>query len=278
MPKSPLTVYTALSPFYSKRRSSTIDTIMIHCMAGNLSVETCGKLFQRDGRDASSNYGIGSDGRIACYVDEEYRAWTSGGKDKNGNIIRVNGISGADMDHRGITIEVANDGGASTGWHVSDAAMKALIELCVDICKRYNIKQMLWTGNKANVGNIAVQNVGAHRWFANKSCPGDYLYDNMDKIAAEVNKRLSNSGNEDSTITLIDERIRKANPLYQDINDVPVYWRPAIQELLDLDIINGGTPRDVCATDVNLTMDTVKAIVIMKAYIDKKYGGATDAK
>lgn len=145
-------------------------------MAGNMSVESCGNLFASTSREVSSNYGIGSDGRIALYVDEKDRSWCS---------------SSRDNDHRAITIEVANDGGANTGWHVSDKAYAALIDLCVDICKRNNIKALKWKGDKSLIGQVDKQNMTVHRWFANKSCPGDYLYNLHGQIAKEVNSRLS---------------------------------------------------------------------------------------
>ena len=191
MSNSPLVVYTALSPFKSARKH-TIDAVIVHCMAGNLSVETCGKVFQKVGRNASSNYGIGSDGRIALYVDEQYRAWCSGGKDKNGNVIRVNGISGADWDHRAISIEVANDGG-EPDWHVSDKAMNSLVDLLADICQRNSIKQLIWKADKKLVGKIDQQNMAVHRWFANKSCPGQYLYDKHFWLMEQTNARLGGS-------------------------------------------------------------------------------------
>ena len=75
MSNSPLVVYTKLSPNHSGKRTKKIDTITIHCMAGNCSVETCGNLFASSSRQASSNYGIGTDGRIALYVDEANRSW-----------------------------------------------------------------------------------------------------------------------------------------------------------------------------------------------------------
>lgn len=175
---SSLVCYTRISPNKTVNRNHAIDTITIHCMAGNLSIESCGNLFASSSRQASSNYGIGSDGRIAMYVEEKDRAWTS---------------SNSANDHRAVTIEVANDGGAPD-WHVSDTAMKSLIKLCADICKRNNIKQLLWQGNKALIGQIDKQNMTVHRWFAAKACPGNYLYNKHSYIAAEVNKLLGSSG------------------------------------------------------------------------------------
>ena len=165
MSNSNLVNYTKISP-YSNSRNKKIQKITIHHMAGNLSVETCGKVFQT--RKASANYGIGSDGRVGLYVEEHNRAWTS---------------SNADNDHQAITIEVANDiiGG---NWHVSDKALSKLIELCVDICKRNGIKQLNFTGDKS--GNLTM-----HRWFAATDCPGAYLESKFPYIAEEVNKHLT---------------------------------------------------------------------------------------
>lgn len=183
MSNSSLVSYTKLSPCKNSPRNHAIDTITIHCMAGNLTVESCGALFQNRSRETSSNYGIGSDGRIALYVNESDRSWCT---------------SSRSNDNRAITIEVANDGGASTGWHVSDKAMASLINLLVDICQRNNIPELRWKGDKNLIGQVDKQNMTVHRWFANKACPGDYLYSAHPRIVAEVNKRLSGSSNSSS--------------------------------------------------------------------------------
>lgn len=131
---SPLTtkIIPASTSNYSKGRSGqTIKKITWHHMAGNCSIETCGKFWQDPSRRASSNYGIGTDGRIGGYVDEENRSWCS---------------SSAANDNQAITIEIANDGGAPD-WHVSDTAIESAIRLTVDICQRRGIKQLSWTGN-----------------------------------------------------------------------------------------------------------------------------------
>ena len=174
MSNSPLVTYTKRSPNHSGRRNHVIDTVSIHCMAGNASVETCGALFADPSRKASSNYGIGSDGRIALYVDEANRSWCT---------------SSASNDHRAITIEVANNGGAPD-WPVSDKAYAALLDLLTDICRRNRIKKLLWRGDKSLIGQVDKQNMTVHRWFAAKACPGDYLYNRHGEIAAEVNRRL----------------------------------------------------------------------------------------
>lgn len=171
---SPLVNYTKISPNKTSPRNHIIDTISIHCMAGNLSIETCGNVFAPASRKASSNYGIGSDGRIALYVEEKDRSWCT---------------SNSANDNRAITIEVANDGGAPD-WHVSDKAMASLIELLTDICRRNNIKELKWKADKSLIGQVDKQNMTVHRWFAAKSCPGDYLYNNHYYIAEQVNKKL----------------------------------------------------------------------------------------
>ena len=171
---SPLVSYTEISPNKSTNRNHSIDTISIHCMAGNLSIEQCGNLFSNLSVQASSNYGIGSDGRIGLYVEEKDRSLCT---------------SSSSNDNRAITIEVANTQ-AKDPWPVSDAAMASLIKLCADICKRNNIKKLLWKGDKNLIGQVDKQNMTVHRWFAAKACPGDYLYSRHGYIADEVNKIL----------------------------------------------------------------------------------------
>lgn len=132
MSNSSLICYTKLSPNCNKPRNHVLDTITIHHMAGNLSVEGCGEMFAKPSRQASSNYGIGSDGRIGLYVDEANRSWCS---------------SSPENDHRAVTIEVANCGG-EPDWPVSDKAYAALLDLVTDVCRRNGIKQLRYTGDK----------------------------------------------------------------------------------------------------------------------------------
>jgi len=174
---SPLVSYTQLSPNHSGQRTHKIDTITIHCMAEDWTVERCGQQFADPNYQASSNYGVGSDGRIALYVDEWNRSWCS---------------SSAENDNRAVTIEVANIGGAPL-WPVSQQAYSALIDLVTDICRRNGIERLLWQGDKSLVGQVDKQNMTVHRWFANKSCPGDYLYNRHGDIAETVNRRLLNT-------------------------------------------------------------------------------------
>lgn len=175
MSNSLLVDYTKISP-YSSARTAKISKITIHHMAGNLSVESCGKLFETTSRQASSNYGIGTDGRVGLYVDESRRAWTS---------------SNRDNDNCAVTIEVANDGGAPD-WHISDKALAKTIDLCEDICRRNGIKKLNFTGDSS--GNLTT-----HKWFANTQCPGPYLEKKFPDIAAQVNARLE-SASEEKTV------------------------------------------------------------------------------
>ena len=211
MSNSPLVTYTKLSPNHSGRRNHVIDTVSIHCMAGNASVETCGALFADPARKASSNYGIGSDGRIALYVDEANRSWCT---------------SNAANDHRAITIEVANNGGAPD-WPVSGKAYSALLDLLTDICRRNNIKELLWKGNKSLIGQVGKQNMTVHRWFAAKACPGDYLYNRHGEIAAEVNRRLKGEDESVDIAKLISEMTNKQ--AYQLMQKAELHAK-AIQE------------------------------------------------
>ena len=164
---SDLVSFVKLSPNCTKPRGKKIDTITIHHAAGNASVETLGNIFAPTSRKASANYGIGSDGRIACFVEEENRAWTS---------------SSTANDDRAITIEVANCG-AEPDWPVSDKAYAALLDLCEDICRRHGIV-LNYTGDKT--GNLTM-----HKWFKATACPGPYLESKFPAIASEVNRRLN---------------------------------------------------------------------------------------
>lgn len=173
---SQIIVHRRISPNKTSPRNHKIDTISIHCMAGNMTVERCGDLFADPSRQASSNYGIDSEGRIGLYVEERDRSWCS---------------SSSANDNRAITIEVANNGGAEQGWPVSSQAMESLIVLLADICKRNGIDQLRWRGDKSLIGQVDKQNMTVHRWFKNKACPGEYLYSKHDYIASRVNDILN---------------------------------------------------------------------------------------
>ena len=177
MSNSSLVSYTRLSPNHSGRRNHKIDRITPHCVVGQLSVESLGGVFANSSRQASSNYGIGYDGRVALYVDENNRSWCS---------------SSASNDNRAVTIECASD--LSEPYYMNDDVIESLIDLCVDICRRNGKDTLIWFGDKNKSLNYEPDDnecvITVHRWFANKSCPGDYLYNRLDEIAEKVTKRL----------------------------------------------------------------------------------------
>ncbi len=167
---SPLIDYIYLSPNGDFPRDNAIQKITIHHMAGDLSLEGLGADFAQEDRRASSNYAIDSQGRVALYVEECNRAWTSSSRENDG---------------QAVTIEVANDqvGG---DWHVSDEAYEALLALCTDICRRNGIKSLRFTGDAS--GNLTLHNM----FNSQTQCPGPYLEGRMEEIAREVNRRLGN--------------------------------------------------------------------------------------
>lgn len=193
MSNSPLVSYTRISPNKTSPRRNKIDTITIHCFVGQVTTERGAEAFASPSRAASCNYVIGKDGRIALVVDEADRSWCTGGKDKNGNPIRVNGISGADNDHRAVTIECASE--STHPYAINSKVYNSLVKLCADICKRNGIEELRWQGDKNLVGQVHLQNMTVHRWFANKACPGDYIYNRLGQIAKEVNAILKSERN-----------------------------------------------------------------------------------
>lgn len=177
MSNSKLISYTKISPNRTSPRNHKIDTVTIHCVVGQCSVETLGNIFAPTSRQASCNYGIGADGRIGMYCEEKDRSWCS---------------SNAANDNRAITIEVASD--TKHPYAVNAKAYAALIDLLVDICKRNGIPRLVWSTSKADrVNHKNGCNMTVHRDYANKSCPGEYLYSRHAQIASEVNKRLGST-------------------------------------------------------------------------------------
>ena len=176
---SPLVSYTKLSPNHSGQRTHSIDRITPHCVVGQCSVETLGNVFLPTSRQASSNYGIGVDGRVGMYVEERNRSWCSS---SNAN------------DQRAVTIECASDSKAP--YTFKDVVYQRLIELCADICKRNGKTKLLWLGDKSKTLNYSPKQdemvLTVHRWFANKSCPGDWMYARMGDLAKKVTAALGN--------------------------------------------------------------------------------------
>lgn len=170
---SSLVTYKRISPNKTSPRNHEIDCITIHCIVGQWTAKQGCDYFATTDRECSANYVVGKDGSIGLSVEEKDRSWCSGN--------RAN-------DHRAITIEVASD--TTHPYAVTDKALNALIELIADICKRNNIKELKWKGDKSLIGQVDKQNMTVHRWFENKTCPGDYLYNKHSYIAEQVNKKL----------------------------------------------------------------------------------------
>lgn len=178
MINSSMISYTKLSPNNSGERTMNIDRITPHCVVGQCSVETLGKIFSNTSIKASSNYGIGVDGRVGMYVPENKRSWCS---------------SSAENDQRAVTIECASD--TNEPYRMNDAVYKTLVKLCVDICKRNYKTALLWLGDKEKTLAYSPKSnemiLTVHRWFANKSCPGNWLYSRLGSLAESVTKELS---------------------------------------------------------------------------------------
>lgn len=174
MSNSELVEYTLISPNKTSPRNHVIDTITIHCTAGQVTAESLGNIFFPASRKASSNYGIDKDGRVGLYVDEADRSWCS---------------SNRENDMRAVTIEVSSDN--KDPYKVNDVAFNKLIDLVTDICIRNKIEKLVWSGNKEDrIYHKNNCNMTVHRDYANKACPGDYLYNRMGEIANLVNNRL----------------------------------------------------------------------------------------
>ena len=195
---SPLVVYTKLSPNHSGQRNHAIDIITPHCVVGQCSVETLGNIFTPTSKQASSNYGIGFDGKVGMYVEEKNRSWCS---------------SSRENDNRAVTIECASD--TYHPYAMKDAVYQSLVKLCVDICKRNGKTKLLWLADKNKtmhyIPNSDEMLLSVHRWFANKACPGDWLYSRLGNLATEVTELLGGSSKPADKPTPTDEmyRVRK---------------------------------------------------------------------
>ena len=174
---SPLVAYTKISPNQSGERTHAIDRITPHCVVGQCTAESLGALFADPNRQASSNYGIDKDGRVGMYCPESNRSWCS---------------SNRDNDQRAITVECASD--TSNPYAMNEAVYECLIALCTDICRRYDRTKLLWFADKDK--SLAYEPaademlITVHRWFENKSCPGDWLYSRLGDVAERVTTAL----------------------------------------------------------------------------------------
>ena len=180
MSNSPLVRYAKMSPNHSGKRIHTIDRITPHCVVGQCDVGVLGEMFSKASRQASSNYGIGADGQIGIFVEECNRSWCS---------------SDEANDQRAVTIECASD--ATEPYAMRDAVYRSLIYLCADICKRNSKTKLLWFGDREKTLGYTPKPdemvLTVHRWFANKSCPGDWLYSRLGDLAEKVTELLADT-------------------------------------------------------------------------------------
>lgn len=188
MSNSSLVSYTKISPNKNSPRNHAIDRITPHCVVGQLSAESICGCFTSTSRQASCNYAIGTDGRVSLCVEEKDRSWCS---------------SSAANDNRAVTIECASD--KTEPYAFNDAVYESLINLCVDICKRNGKSKLLWLGDKDTTLNYSPKSdemvLTVHRWFANKSCPGNWMYARMGDLAKKVTARLGGSSADTDTKT-----------------------------------------------------------------------------
>ena len=178
MSNSKLVSYIKLSPNHSGKRTHSIDRITPHCVVGQLTCESICDCFTSKDKQASCNYGIGFDGKISLCVDEENCSWCSS---SNSN------------DQRAVTIECASN--KTSPYMMNEAVYNSLVNLCVDICRRNGKTKLLWFNDKSKSLSYEPKSnemvITVHRWFANKSCPGDWLYSRLGDLANTVNKQLA---------------------------------------------------------------------------------------
>lgn len=226
MTVSALSSLTMLSPHTGGQRGK-IDRITPHCVVGQASAESIGYWFQKPRPIHSCNYGIGYDGKIICCLPEEFHSYCSS--------------SGAN-DSRAITIECASD--TYDPYAMTPAVIASLISLCVDICKRYNKTRLVWIADReAALKYQPADNemlLTVHRWFDNKSCPGDFLYNRLGDIALTVSNEL------------------EAKPVYYEtLNDIPEWGLPTIEKLIDHNAIQGD------GSGLHLSYELVRVLVIL---------------
>lgn len=224
MSNSSLATYTNISPNKNSPRNHAIDRITIHCFVGQVTAKRGCDVFKPSSKKASCNYVVGYDGSIGLCVDEKDRSWCS---------------SSSANDNRAVTIETASDN--YEPYAVTDKAYAALIDLVTDICRRNGKTSLLWFGDKdtalAHTPAAHEMVMTVHRWFANKSCPGNYLYERHGEIAAEVNRRLSEE-DDDMDVNRFGELWNELRKTLQD-NDASSYSETARKWATDIGLIAG---------------------------------------
>lgn len=179
MSNSTLVNLTMLSPNHSGKRKKPITRITVHCTACLVTAKRLGEIFQPRTRNASCNYGIGTDLKIVLVVDESMRSWCS---------------SSNDNDQQSVTIEAASSN--VKPYEFAPGVYDKCIDLCVDICQRNGKKKVVYIPDM----NTALKYKPAddemlltfHRWFSKtKSCPGDWFMQRAASFAQAVNNRLN---------------------------------------------------------------------------------------
>lgn len=253
MSNSTLVSCTILSPNNSGKRTMKIDRITPHCVVGQLTASALGSWFAKSSTQASSNYGIGRSGEIGMYVPEDKRSWCS---------------SSAANDQRAVTIECAS--ATTAPYTMNDAVYNSLVKLCVDICKRNGKTKLVWIANKDNALKYQLKDgemlLTVHRWFANKSCPGDWLYNRLSDLAKKVTEQLT-----PDTTTILEPGAAltlKLEPLYvsattmtksSTITGTYYYWGGGV--------VNGRIRITNSKSRVNVTGQVTGWITAPKAYV-----------
>lgn len=260
---SKMVSYTKLSPNHSGQRTHSIDRITPHCVVGQLSAESICGCFSGPPRQASCNYGIGNDGRIALCVEEKNRSWCSS---SNAN------------DQRAVTIECASD--MSEPYAMNSAVYDSLVKLCTDICKRNGKKKLLWLGDKTETLNYAPKSdemvLTVHRWFANKSCPGNWLYARLGDLAAKVTANLGGS-----TVTPSDPaaRLYRVRKSWADVKSQKGTFKSLDNAKKCADNNNGYAVFDANGKQVYPTATAKKSVdTIAREVIQGKWGNGAERK
>lgn len=226
---SPLVSYTNLTRNKTTNRTQPITRITPHCFVGQVSAKRGCDYFAETDRQASCNYVIGYDGQIGLSVEEKDRSWCS---------------SSSANDNRAITFEIASD--TTAPYKITDAALNACIALCIDICKRYNKKRLVWISNKTQALAYSIKSdellITVHRWFENKACPGAYIMGKIPYIVETVNNELNgveNTMTESELKSFIEKTVREMGA-----NQSASTWAaPLVEEAKSMGITDGSNPQ-----------------------------------
>lgn len=220
--------------YYKNPRKRAVDWIMIHCTVGRCTAKSLAAVWAV--KPASSNYGVGYDGSVGCYVLEEHGAY----------------CCSYSTDDRAISIETSSAN--RYPYETTEEAIDALVELCADICYRYDKRRFVWFGNKAETDRYTPAHdemvLSVHRWYAAKSCPGEYIYNRLGEVVSRVNERL--------------EEMFMVR--YSTISEVPAWGQETVKKLCNVGAIKGrgGEPDgDGYPTDLDLSEDMLRTLVML---------------